>query len=443
MTADERTEIIEQRKHATGRKARLWVRGQWTEFAIYQVPVDALVLNVDNHRFAAERRLVEEQLGRSLDPENNPDDDQIIEAILLDTGYEVEGDAVTGGRAGKDYEALKTDWQTRQQESPLWIRPNGLVRNGNRRLSMLKRLQREAGLTGREYVDAVILSQDEVDELALFEMEQREQLTENLKVRYTDINLLLAIRAAAEAQHIDWFDPDDIDRVAGLLQHIIGNDKDYAVIQLNAIKYMDAYLLDSNQSGQYHKLLRQIERFRDVGKAMAKIEVDYPDDAPDMLRVMFAAIRAGKPHGTIRQIKQMFRKDRDRYSSLVDEIDEIEESADTGELGEISDPIDISLPTDDGDDDDDDDEPEPPGPNLPNYPQAQVGTAIDNAIDGFQASQTDDVVKVLGQIRNRLDVLTDDRGSLARALQSDDKDEVRAALQQVLDWVDEHRGLTE
>ncbi|WP_195167532.1 hypothetical protein [Mycobacteroides abscessus] len=441
MTADQRTEIIEQRKQNTGRKERLWVRGQWSEFDIYRVPVDTLLLNAENHRFSAERRLVEEQLGRSLDPENNPDDDQIIEAILLDTGYEVEGDSVTGGRAGKDYEALKSDWQTRQQESPLWIRPNGLVRNGNRRLSMLKRLQREVGLTGYEYVDAVILSTEAVDELALFEMEQREQLTENLKVRYTDINLLLAIRAAAEAQNIDWFDPVDIDRVAGLLQHIIGNDKDYAVIQLNAIKYMDAYLDDSNQPGQYHKLLRQIERFRDVGKAMSKVEVDYPDDADDMLRVMFAAIRAGKPHGTIRQIRQMFRKDRDRYSTLVNEIDAIEESADTGELGEISDPIDISPLSDDDIDDDDDDEREPPGPNLPNYPQAQVGTAIDNAIDSFQASQTDNVVKTLGQIRNRLDVLTDDRETLAHALESDDKEEVRAALQQVLDWVDEYRGL--
>ncbi|MGH3561899.1 MAG: hypothetical protein ACRDTN_08905 [Mycobacterium sp.] len=325
MTPDERREIISQRRLTTGRKERLWVREEWREFNVWQLPVEALLLNVDNHRFAAEKSLVEEKLGRALDPENNADDDVILEAILLDKDYDIEADRVVGGRPGKDYEALKSDWEVRHQESPLWVRPDGLVRNGNRRLAMLKRLQREEGLAGHEYVDAVILSPDEVDEVALFEMEQREQLTENLKVRYTDMNLLLAIRAAAEARGIDWFDPESVDRVAGQLQHIIGNNKDYAVIQLNAIRYMDAYLEDSGQPGQYHKLMRQIERFRDVGKAMAQVEVDYPDDAPDMLRLMFAAIRAGRPHGTIRQLRQMFRLDRDRYADLISEVEAVEE----------------------------------------------------------------------------------------------------------------------
>ena len=79
-------------------------------------------------------------------------------------------------------------------------------------------------------------------------MEQHEQLTEDYKVRYTDINLLLAIRDAAEASTIDWGDADSIDRVAGELQGLIGNNKNYAVTQLYAIKYMDAFLDDLNQA---------------------------------------------------------------------------------------------------------------------------------------------------------------------------------------------------
>ena len=65
---------------------------------------------------------------------------------------------------------------------------------------------------------------------------------------------------------------------------------------------------------------------------------------------------------------------------------------------------------------------EPPGPNVPNYPKQEVADAIDNALDGFQASQTDDVIKTLRQIRNRLDVLTDDRAQLAQALASENQD---------------------
>ena len=304
MTPDERRQVIETRKQSTGRKERLWARDTWREFDVCQVPVEGLLLNVDNRRFAAERTLVEEKLGHELDPENNPDDERALEVILLDVGYDVDGDRVTGGHPDKDYQALRSDWLRRRQESPLWIRPDGIVRNGNRRLSMLKRLQREEGLGGSEYVDAVILEPADIDEVALFDMEQREQLTENLKVRYTDINLLLAIRAAAKSRAINWYEGGDINRVAGELKDIIGNDQSYAIVQLNAIKYMDAYLEDSDQAGQYHKLIGQIERFRDVGRAMARIEADYQDDAPDMLRLLFAAIRAGLPHGTIRDLRQ-------------------------------------------------------------------------------------------------------------------------------------------
>ncbi len=440
MTPDERRHVILQRGQLTDGKARLWVRDEWRLFDIWQVPVEALLLNADNYRFAVERALMEEKLGHELDPENNPDDELALEAILLDVGYDVDGDRVSSGRPSKDYEALKADWLRRRQESPLWIRPDGLVRNGNRRLSMLKRLQREEGLEGYEYVDVVILRPDEIDEVALFDMEQREQLTENLKVRYTDINLLLAIRAAAKARGIIWSEAQDVDRVAGELQHIIGNDQRYAVVQLNAIKYMDAYLDDSEQAGQYHKLIGQIERFRDVGRVMVQVEDSFPDDAVDMLRLLFAAIRAGQPHGTIRELRRMFLRDRDRYQILVTEVDSIEEDLEVvgGNPDELADPIGIT-PEESESAEEDGDEIEPPGPNVPNYPKQAVTDAIENALDGYQAAQTDDVIKTLRQVRNRLDVLTDDRHMLEQALTSDNGEQVREAFMTVVDWVDDHR----
>ena len=80
---------------------------------------------------------------------------------------------------------------------------------------------------GNTWVQVVEIG-DDIDELTLFRMEQHEQLTEDYKVLYTDINLLLAIRDAAEASAIDWGDADSIDRVAGELQGLIGNNKNYA-----------------------------------------------------------------------------------------------------------------------------------------------------------------------------------------------------------------------
>jgi hypothetical protein len=439
VNADERRQMIEARQKDAGRPERLWARDQWRDFPVVQVPVEALALNVDNRRFAAERNLVEHDLGRPLDPENSPEDEQILETILLDTQYELDGDRLVG-KPSKDYDALKKDWLRRRQETPLWIRPDGTVHNGNRRLAMLKRLQREEGIEGFEYVDVIVLDPDDIDEVALFDMEQREQLTENLKVRYTDINLLLAVRDAAEARSIDWFDAASIDRVAGELQNVIGNNKSYAVVQLNAIRYMDAYLDSSDQIGQYRKLIGQIERFRDVGRAMSKLEVDYEDDVPGMLRVLFAAIRAGAPHGDIRVLRDIFLKDRARYEQLLAEVDGIEADWEQTDSETLADPEFIEI-TPAADDEDADELDEPPGPNVPNYPRTDIRDAIDNALDGFAASRTDDVAKTLRQIVNRLEVLSDTGGQLDQALAGGHADKVKAALREIIAWADDHRGL--
>lgn len=434
MTADERRRMIEQRKETTERKERLWCKDNWLLFDVLRVPVESLLLNVDNRRFAAERKLMEEKLGHPLDPENSADDELSVVSILLDTSLDVDGNRVVG-QSSKDYEALRADWQRRKQERPFWIRPDGTVRNGNRRLAMLKRLRSEGGLDGTEWVDAIVLDPSGINEHDLFEMEQREQLTEDFKVRYTDINLLLALRDAAISRNVDWVDPESIERVAGELQHVAGSDKAYAVIQLQAIRYMDAYLDDSNARGQYQKLLRQVERFRDIGKVMATVESEYPDDAADMLRLTFAMIRAGMPHDDIRSIKKMFIEDRQRYQKLLQGIEGEEQSWQPPADSQLADP---ALVGDAEIGEGDDNGAEPPGPVVPNYPASKVKTRITNAIDGFRAASslatTLDVASTLEQVVNRLNALSDDPQTLESALRGENSNEVRSLIEQVIAW---------
>ncbi|HEY1759384.1 MAG TPA: hypothetical protein VGG72_28690 [Bryobacteraceae bacterium] len=434
MTADERRRMIEQRREATDRKERLWCKDAWQLFDVVRVPVEALLLNVDNRRFTAERKLIEEKLGHSLDPENSADDELSVISILLDTSLDVDGNRVVG-QSSKDYEALKSDWQRRKQERPFWIRPDGTVRNGNRRLAMLKRLRADGGLDGTEWVDAIILDASAINEHDLFEMEQREQLTEDFKVRYTDINLLLALRDAAISRSVDWADPESIDRVAGELQHVAGGDKGYAVIQLQAIRYMDAYLDDSNAPGQYQKLLRQVERFRDVGKVMSTVESDYPDDAADMLRLTFAMIRAGLPHDDIRSIRKMFIEDRERYDKLLRGIEGEEQTWQPPADSQLADP---SLVSEAEPSDADENNADPPGPVVPNYPASKVKTRITNAIDGFRAAaslaSTFDAASTLEQVINRLNALSSDPQTLQNALRAENSDEVRRLVGEVIAW---------
>lgn len=433
MDIDERRKAIASAPE-TGSQARLWVLGNWEDLPIVNVRVDALVLNIDNRRFAAERRLFEGQLGRDLDPENSDIDALSVEAILLDRKLELDGDRVIG-MPGKDYLALRQDWQRRQQESPFWIRPDGTVRNGNRRLAMLRRLRREEGVGGYESVDAVVLDYDRVNEIAMFEMEQREQLTEDYKVRYTDINLLLAIKDAADDLEIDWYDDNNIVDVAGQLRHVMRDNQNYAIVQLYAIKYMDEYLADLDEVGRYGKLIGQIERFREVGRCMRRVEGDDPGRSPAMLNVMFAAVSAGMTHLEIREVRKLYREDVESFDHLAAAIADAE-----GEWVQpsVDDPLGAPEVVDDEPEDPEatEEQPEPPGPVVTNYPKDAVKTVFDDAIDSHHASQNEDLLSIVKEINHRLAALSASSGLVA-ALGEDSA--LRRALDETLQWFDDHR----
>lgn len=410
------------------RTIRLWCKGNWRDFPVYQVPTSALLLNIDNRRFAAERLQYERDLGHSLDPETNPNDEKSVISILLDAHPVVDGDVVKGSPK-RDAEALRLDWTKRKQESPIWIRPDGTVRNGNRRLAMLRRMGANDGLTGTEAIDAVIFEEDDIDEQELFDMEQREQLTENFKVRYTDINLLITLKEAAVGHNVDWHDDEDIDRVAAEIQDKVEGGKLYAAIQLRAIKYMDAYLDYMGASGQYYKLIGQIERFRDVGKTMMKL-AEHPDEAADFLRLQFAGIKAGIKHGDVRFIGKIFLKDRDEYRRMRDKVFGIEDANET--TTELADPNPEELNEIEADGENDD-----PPSTVVGFPSDKVKSAIKNSIDAYEV-KTLDVQSMLEQAVSRLRIVSPDK--LTQGLSPDEKKAVDAAIDEIAAWVDSIRN---
>jgi hypothetical protein len=435
-TAAERMQIIETRKTLCEERAKLWLHDGWTFHEVWKVPVDALVLNVDNRRFAVERLWAQDQLGRNLDPENYPDDERCIESLLLDKSHRVDNGMIIGSPS-KDYEALKNDWDRRQQETPFWIRPDGTVRNGNRRLAMILRTQRESGDSGLKWVTAVILDPKEVDEAALLEMEQREQLTENFKVRYSDIDYLLALREAAAIRDVDWFNPESIDQVAGKLQTTVEKSKPEVIRDLYAIKYMDLFLEDTGQAGQYHRIPRTLEIFRDIGRMMITVEEDYPDDFDRVLKVLFAVVHAGRKYEDIRQVRQMFQKDRSRFDGLAEEISDVEAQIQPDKRPTLATPEETGP---DEADDEKDDNMDDAGPTVTNYPPT-IGRLIDVAIDGYQASRQRDILKILREVGNRLQTLVAGRRLADAIADGGEGMEIREALNEIVQWADEHRDL--
>lgn len=441
MTPEQRAADIDTRKSPVrdGDKLvqhKIWVRDGWAYRDVFNVPIERLVLNVDNKRFSAERELVERRLGRPLDPANNPIDDDSIVAILCDTSLDVDLDkSVAFGQESKDLVALREDWQARGQAEPLWIRPDGTVRNGNRRLAMLKRLRGHGA--DINYVEAIILDVTDVDEAELFRMEQREQLAENFKKRYQDVNALLALKDAAELESIDWKDPESMTAVATRLKHYAGRDDiGYASKQLYAVRALDAYLDYINAPGWYALASRQVEVFREVGLCMSQYEKE-PAEQFELLQAAYAFVQAGRRYQDVRQLRKLYSTDRDQFDRMLSSIVQVEENS--GWDSEAAEP-DVEFPEladatapepESGDEDDDVDLGGVVGPT--DYPKSEVGDVIEDALERFKASALE-IRKQLDQALVRLDAV--DFANLA-ALTGTDRDEARASIRTISEWAAE------
>lgn len=435
MTPEQRAADIDTRKRPVGDPERpvqhkIWIRDAWAYRPVWEVPIERLVLNVDNKRFSSERELVEHKLGRPLDPSNNPLDEDSIIAILCDSSLDVDQElGVAVGAPSKDYAALREDWQTRGQAEPLWIRPDGTVRNGNRRLAMLKRLRSDG--VDINWVDAIVLTLDDVDESELFRMEQREQLTENFKKRYQDVNALLALRDAADLEGIDWEDPESLANVASRLKHYAGrDDAGYASKQLYAIRALDSYLAYISAPGRYSLASKQVEVFREVGLCMSTY-AEEPDQQFELLQSAFAFVQAGRKYGEIRQLRKFFGSDRVLFDQMMTRVLKAEEESGWDpehappevEYPELSD---ATAP-----EADDPDEEELGGVvGSADYPKHNVSNVIDGALDRFAASILD-IQKQLDQAAARLDAV--DLAGLA-GLQGSARDDAREAVLVIEGW---------
>jgi hypothetical protein len=414
---------------AVQRTERLWAKGDYQNFPVERIATNSLELNLENRRFRADREALEAELGRELEL---PADEEIVIALLLDRNCRVEQDRVLS-TLSKDTTALVTDWKERGQERPLWIEPGGLVRNGNRRLAMMKRELADGGDAHFSHVDVVVLDPGEFDDPTMFAMEAREQLTEGLKVNYTEINLLLTLQEAANRHGVDWDSPRSITQTATAIAPLVGNDPNYARVQLNAVKYMDAYLGYIDRSEHYGLLRGTVEVFRDIGRNMKWIEENDPERSLEMLEVCFAAVTAGATYGHLREIRTIAREEPERFMELAAEIREVRESA-PAELEPEQPPA-----ADEQDDEDENDaDIAPAGAPVPGYPRGAVKRVIDLAAQMSRARRSSEPDRDLRLAEDHLARVPPEL--LAELLTGVNGERAAQARDGVLEWADAVRA---
>ena len=308
--------------------------------------------------------------------------------------------------------------------------PDGSVSNGNRRLAMLKRLQAERGADGYDRVDVVFMDEGEYDEDTIFEMEAREQLTEGLKLRYTEMNSLLTLRDAAHKRGVNWNDPKSIADVARLIRHLERNSANYAKVQLLAVKYMTDYLEWRGTPGDFGSLRRMVERFRDLGKNMEWVTKNDSERETAMMLVCFLAIDAGAKHGELRAIRLLAQTDPEGFDRLANEVEALwgEPDEEIEVVVNPAPPEPAGEPDEDGDDDEEDEE---SGPQTAK--QGRIRQAVRGAAEALRAKAEPPEARVRAAASGLGGV---DPAAVLASTAGVAHDQVRQAMAEVIAWAE-------
>lgn len=150
----------------------------------YKFPLKLLYYNINNGRFATEKRKLEKDIGRELNSLDKEDAKQIKDVLL--------------GIFPDKTKALKEDIRKKGQMEPGVITFDGFVINGNRRMAIFEDLHIDEPTGKWEYLEAIRLRPD-ISPKDLWKLEVGLQLSKEKKADYSPVNELLKIKEGYEA----------------------------------------------------------------------------------------------------------------------------------------------------------------------------------------------------------------------------------------------------
>ncbi len=300
---NERANIIsdylkEHQAAILGRKEPYEIEGKRKELDVIRLPLNTLVYNIRNGRFAAELHELEASEGRRLDPERDKDKSKIEDLLLRDQ---------------TKTEWLKRDIQRVGQLKPATITHDGYIINGNRRAAILNLLYKDTGDQRFAFLEAVRLPAD-VSAPDLWRFEAGFQLAVELKADYGPVNELLKIKEGKEY---------------GLknkeIALILGGDNTAETIQmkLKRLELIEDYLVYFGQDKRYSMVERRVEHFINVVNLMQRSEWGRLS-ATQQSQILHAAYHmihdTDLAHLEVRKIGQMVKEDPQAALEWADEV---------------------------------------------------------------------------------------------------------------------------
>lgn len=287
---------------ATGARHKLVIDGSPQMLPVYRIKVDLLRYNVQNDRIASWiSRYKAEHGADSLDGLDTEAYNTIIESFIVDSNR----DAI---------EKTQRSIELRTQERPGVVLADGLVIDGNRRLTCLRRLSRENPTFG--WFEAVILPESVGNDPKKIKMlELSIQHGEEEKVGY-----------------------DPVDRLVGIYNDVINSNllskEEYAQcigvkvkdldLEIKKAGYMNDFLEFANAKDQFH-LARELKIAGVINELHLVLKKCKSDEQEEEVKNIVFANMIVEPQGDIvrfvRKIKPVLDSpDADRFIERENEL---------------------------------------------------------------------------------------------------------------------------
>lgn len=268
---------------------QLFFRGNTTSFRVYEIPIECLVYNPYNGRIGSVVKSFEKN-NYKLNPENSTDSAR-IEKFLWES-KEVAN------------EATLIDLKSKGQQRFGIVTADGVIIDGNRRVSLMNRILHDKNLSDAEkqkceYFKAVILP-DNATKKEIIRLETTFQMGEDAKVDYNPIEKYLKCGDLKE----EGFTNDDISEFMGIPKKDVDTNLQILKLMnqyLARYEYDGVYTMAAGHEDSFQKLLIALNSYKSgVGSMWDADE----DDISDLKGVAFDYIRFGLPQTDFRDIIQ-------------------------------------------------------------------------------------------------------------------------------------------
>ena len=270
------------------------LKGERKLLNVYKLPIDMLLYNIRNGRFAAEYKDLEKNEGGSLRPED-PDDANKIKLLLLNL------DKTETNRTADDLK-IRGQWNCGI------ITQDGYVIDGNRRMAIISKLHDETEEERWKYLDVARLETPILPE-DLWKLEAGIQLGKDEIVKYGPVNELLKIREGIEAGLT----------AKAISNALYGHSENDITEKLNLLELIEQYLKFMGIPQKYSSVKNRVEHFINLQKIIvACVKSGYaPDKITKIKYASFQLINEDIQHLELRKIHDMIKKD------LADAVSEI------------------------------------------------------------------------------------------------------------------------